>query len=314
MLRVLFAAGAARWRHWEGPLRRAMAEAGVVAELVQEAAPDTVDAIVYAPVGGPDEAAQPDFTAFTSCRLVQSLWAGVERIAGNPTLTQPLARMVDPGLTQGMVDYVAGHVLRAHLGLDAVLAAQSGHWNPVVPPLATERVVAILGLGALGAACGTALAGLGFPVLGWSRRPKDLPGIACHHGEAGLQAVLARGQIVVTLLPATPGTENLLDASRLALLPKGAAIINPGRGTLIDDAALLAALDAGRVGRATLDVFRIEPLPADHPFWAHPRVTVTPHIAAETRPNSASRVIAENIRRGEAGERFLHLVDRKRGY
>jgi len=310
MLRVLFAGGAARWPQWEGPLRRAIAAAGVAAELVTDAAPDRVDAIVYAPAGD----TPPDFTLFVRCKAVLSLWAGVERIVANPTLTQPLCRMVDPGLTQGMVEYVAGHVLRAHLGLDAVLAAQGGRWHPVVPPLATDRPVAVLGLGELGAACARALAGLGFPVLGWSRRPKSVPGIDARHGPDGLAQVLGRAQIVVTLLPATPETENLLNARTLALLPMGATIINPGRGTLIDDDALLAALASGRVGQATLDVFRSEPLPPDHPFWAHPKVTVTPHIAAETRPDSAARVIAENLRRLAADEPLLHLVDRAAGY
>ena len=134
------------------------------------------------------------------------------------------------------------------------------------------------------------------------------------HGDDGLQAALAEAQIVVLLLPRTPKTENILDARRLAMLPMGAVILNPGRGALIDDAALIAALDSGRVRHATLDVFRIEPVPQDHAFWRHPKVTVTPHIAADTRPESASSVIAENIRRGEAGEPFLHLVDRARGY
>ena len=116
------------------------------------------------------------------------------------------------------------------------------------------------------------------------------------------------------LLPDTPGTANILDARALATLPEGSVIVNPGRGPLIDDDALLAALDRGHIRHATLDVFRQEPLPADHPYWAHPRVTVTPHIASETRPDTASRVIVENIRRGEAGEPFLHLVDRDQGY
>ena len=314
MLRVLFAAGATRWRHWEAPLRAAIAAEGVAAELLLEAEPDSVDAIIYAPLPSADAAMQADFTAFTRCHLVQSLWAGVERIVTNPTLTQPLCRMVDPGLTQGMVEYVTGHVLRAHLGLDAVLAAQHGRWEPVVPPLASERPVAMLGLGALGAACGAALAGLGFPVLGWARGPKELPGIACHHGDAGLEAVLGKAQIVVTLLPATPETENLLDARRLALLPSGAVVINPGRGSLIDDDALLAALDRGQLAQATLDVFRVEPLPSEHPFWGHPRVTVTPHIAAETRPETAARVVAQNLRRLAQGAPLLHLVDRESGY
>jgi len=313
-LRVLFAAGAVRWRHWEAPLRAALSEAGVNAELLTEAAPETVDAIIYAPLGDPGAEAQADFTAFTRCRLVQSLWAGVERIVVNPTLTQPLARMVDPGLTQGMVEYVVGHVLRYHLGLDRVLAAQDGHWDPVIPPLAGERTVAMLGLGELGTACARALAGLGFRVLGWSRRPRAVDGIACHHGDEGLAAILAQAGIVVTLLPATAATANLLNPARLAMLPRGACLINPGRGTLIDDEALLAALESGRIAGATLDVFRTEPLPPAHPYWAHPRVTVTPHIAAETRPESAARIVAENLHRLATGAPLLHLVDRAAGY
>ena len=125
---------------------------------------------------------------------------------------------------------------------------------------------------------------------------------------------MGRADLLILLLPRTAETENLLNADRLALMPEGAVIINPGRGPLIDDDALIAALDAGRIAHATLDVFRVEPLPPDHPFWAHPKVTVTPHIAADTRADSAAKVVAENIRRGEAGEPFLHLVDRARGY
>ena len=307
---ILFAGGAARWPHWDAPLRQALSDAGIDAHLTTSAPPEEVDFIIYAPSGD----TPADFTPFQRCRAVLSLWAGVERIVGNTTLTQPLCRMVDPGLTQGMVEYVTGHALRHHLGIDAILAAQDGHWNPVIPPLAAERPVAMLGVGALGTACARALVGLGFPVMGWSRNPKALDGIDCHHGADGLDTVLRRAQIVVTLLPATPATENLLDAPRLALLPIGAAIINPGRGTLIDDDALLAALGSGHVGHATLDVFRTEPLPADHPYWSHPRVTVTPHIAADTRATTAARVIAENVRRGLAGEPFLHVVDRMAGY
>ncbi|MCC6001426.1 MAG: glyoxylate/hydroxypyruvate reductase A [Pararhodobacter sp.] len=307
---VLFAAGATRWPHWEGPLRKALADAGVAADLVTEAAPERVDFIVYAPSGD----TPPDFTPFTRCRAVLGLWAGVERIVGNSTLTQPLCRMVDPGLTQGMVEYVTAHVLRLHLGIDALLRAQDGRWNHEAPALAGDRPIAMLGLGALGAACAQALVGLGFPVMGWSRRRKDLPGIECHHGRAGLKTVLKRAQIVVTLLPATPQTENLLNTETLGWLPHGAAIINPGRGNLIDDTALLAALASGQVGQATLDVFRVEPLPQGHPYWQHPKVTVTPHIAAETRPATAAAVIAENIRRGLAGQPLLHQVDRQAGY
>ncbi len=172
----------------------------------------------------------------------------------------------------------------------------------------------ILGVGALGTAVGQALARLNFQVTGWSKSPKQIDGLTCLSGAVGLAEALAGAEIVVLLLPYTPATENLMNTDRIAALGEGAVLINPGRGPLIDDDALLAALDAGRLAHATLDVFREEPLPKDHPFWAHPKVTVTPHIASATRPESAARVVAENIRRGEAGEPFLHLVDRHLGY
>ena len=301
---VLFATPSL-WPEYRDALPAALAEAGIDATLVTEAAPEMVDYIVYAP-----SSPLQDFTPYTRTRAVLNLWAGVERITGNPTLTQPLTRMVDPGLTEGMVEWVTGHTLRHHLGMDRHIVNPGHVWDPTCPPLARERPVTILGMGALGSACATALRALNFPVTGWSRTAK--PG--CLHGEDGLAQALATAQILVTLLPKTPETENLMNADRLALLPQGAVILNPGRGPLIDDDALLAALDAGQIGHATLDVFRVEPLPQDHPFWTHPRVTVTPHIAADTRALTASKVIAENIRRGEAGEPFLHLVDRARGY
>ena len=306
MMQVLWAAGARNWPRWEGPLRAALA--GLPVDLVTDAPADSADVLIYAPV--PD--APTDFRPFVRARAVLSLWAGVERIVGNPTLTQPLCRMVDPGLTQGMVEYVVGHVMRAHLGMDDL--RQDGVWQPRVPPLATERAVTVLGLGELGAAAARALAGLGFRVHGWARRPHSLDGVICHHGPDGLIDALRVAEVLVTLLPATPDTIDLMNADRLALLPRGASVINPGRGVLIDDAALLAALDSGQVGRATLDVFRTEPLPPAHPFWSHPRVLVTPHIAAETRPDSAARVVAENIRRLLAGAPLLYQVDRGAGY
>ena len=304
MLTVLFAAPSL-WPEYRDTLPQALTEAGIAATLVTEADPAAVDYIVYAP-------ASPlqDFAPSTRTKAVLNLWAGVERIVGNPTLTQPLTRMVDPGLTEGMVEWVVGHSLRHHLGMDRHIVNPGHVWDPTCPPLARERPVTILGMGALGSACATALRALNFPVTGWSRTPK--PGNL--HGEDGLRQALSTAQILITLLPKTPETENLLNADRLALLPKGAVILNPGRGPLIDDDALLAALDRGQIGHATLDVFRVEPLPQDHPYWTHPNVTVTPHIAADTRAITSSKVIAENIRRGEAGEPLLHLVDRRLGY
>ncbi|MBN8187052.1 glyoxylate/hydroxypyruvate reductase A [Salipiger thiooxidans] len=310
MTNILFAAGPDRWAVYEAPLRAALDGFGLDYVLSCEAAPKTVDYIVYAP-----DSEVRDFTPYTRLKAVLNLWAGVERITGNETLTVPLARMVDEeGLTQGMVEYVTGHVLRHHLGMDRYILNPDHRWDPVVPPLASERPVTVLGLGTLGTACAGALAGLGFPVSGWSRTPRELEGITCHHGPDGLKKALAGAEILVLLLPDTPATRDLMNRETLALLPRGACIVNPGRGPLIDDAALVEALDAGQVGHATLDVFRKEPLPQDHPFWSHPGVTITPHVAADTRVPSASRVIAENIRRGEAGEPLLHLVDRAAGY
>jgi glyoxylate/hydroxypyruvate reductase A len=304
MTTILFAVPSL-WAAYESELPKALAEAGIAAQVVTEAAPGTVDYIIYAP-----SSPLQDFTPFTRTKAVLSLWAGVERIVGNATLTQPLCRMVDPAMSEGMTEWVVGHALRHHLGMDRHIVNPGRVWDPTCPPLARERPVTVLGTGELGTAAAAALRALNFPVTAWGRTAK--PG--CLHGEDGLRQALSTAAILVTLLPKTPETENLLNAERLAWLPQGAVILNPGRGALIDDAALLAALDAGHIGHATLDVFRVEPLPQDHPYWTHPRVTVTPHVAADTRTASAARVLAENIRRGEAGEPFLHRVDRTRGY
>ena len=308
-LTVLFAASNDNWRTYSGALKAALAEAGLDAQLVTQADPETVDYIVYAPT-----ATLQDFAPYTRTRAVLSLWAGVETIVTNTTLTQPLVRMVDPGMTQSMTEWVTGHVLRYHLGMDAHIVNPDRRWDWHSNPLAQERTVCILGLGELGSAVARALIALNFNVTGWSRTPKDLPGVKSFHGADVLSPALNTGEITVLLLPDTAETENTLNAARLAELPKAARIINPGRGPLIDDAALVAALDSGQVAHATLDVFREEPLPRDHPFWRHPHVTVTPHIAAATRPLTASKEIARNIKRGEAGEPFLNVVDRTRGY
>jgi glyoxylate/hydroxypyruvate reductase A len=309
MINVLFAARYERWDIYQAPLMRAFEAAGLDVDLRQDHAPDMVDYVVYAP-----NSDLQDFTPYTRCKAVLNLWAGVEQITGNPTLKIPLCRMVDPGLTQGMVEFVTAHALRYHIEMDRDILGQDGVWSPIVPPLAQERPVTLLGLGALGQACAHSLQALGFPVTGWSRSAKDIDGLTCLHGVEGLKQALSTAEIVILLLPDTPATENTLNADTLALLPKGARIINPGRGPLIDDDALLSALETGHIAHATLDVFRIEPLPAEHPYWAHENVTVTPHIAAETRPGSASQVIAENIRRAETDAPLLNLVDRSAGY
>lgn len=308
-LTILFAASEKDWYTYGSALRDALAQAGLSASLVTEARAETVDYIIYAPTSD-----LQDFTPYTRVKAVLSLWAGVEKIVTNDTLTMPLARMVDPGMTQSMVEWVTGHVLRYHLGMDAHIMNPDRVWDPTPTPLAQERTVCILGLGALGSAVSEQLLTLNFNITGWSRAPKALPGVECFNGAAGLPTALSTAEIVVLLLPDTTETENTLNAGTLSALPQGACIINPGRGPLIDDAALIAALNSGQVRHATLDVFRVEPLPQDHPFWAHPKVTVTPHIAAATRAITASKEIAENIKRSETGAPMINLVDRGRGY
>jgi glyoxylate/hydroxypyruvate reductase A len=310
MLNVLFSARPAVWDEYKGPLNAAFSQAGLDVSLAQDHAPSNVDYIVFAP-NGP----VTDFAPYIKTKAVMSLWAGVETVVDNPTLTQPLCRLVDHSLTNGMVEWVTGHTLRHHLGMDTHITKQDGIWrDDSFPPVAAQRPVTILGIGALGAACGQALHELGFPVTGWSRAAKDIPNIRCMHGDEGLIEALTDAQFVILLLPQTPQTERLLSAERLALMARGAFVINPGRGPLIDDDALLAALDSGQIAHATLDVFRTEPLPQNDPFWAHPQVTVTPHIASTTRPETAASVIADNIGRGEAGKSFHYLVDRALGY
>ena len=296
---------------WLAPLRRALHNREIKADIhIDNSGCTDADYVVYSPKSG-----LLDFSPFTNLKGVFSTWAGVESIVGNSTISVPLTRMVDPGLTEGMVEYCLGHLLRYHLDIDAHTSRYKPNWRPdLLPKLARNRRVGLLGLGALGQAVATAATALRFDVHGWSRRPKSISGITTHSGPNGLDDVLALAEVLILLLPHTHQTNDLMDAKRLARLPKGACIINPGRGALIVDDALIAALDTGSVAHATLDVFRTEPLPSDNPFWHHPRVTVTPHIAAETRPETAAEVIAENVRRAIAGEPLLHLVDRTAGY
>ena len=310
MLNILFSATPAAWHDYETPLNAAFRAAGLDANLATDHDPDQVDYIIFTPSGP-----VTDFSSYTNTKAVMGLWAGVESIVNNTTLTQPLCRLVDESLTNGMVEWVTGHVLRHHLGMDMHIHGQDGIWrDDTFPPVAAQRPVTILGIGALGAACGQALHQLGFPVTGWSRSAKDIPNIHCLHGDDGLKEALINAQIVILLLPQTPETTEILNADTLALMARGSFVINPGRGPLINDDALLAALDSGQIAHATLDVFRTEPLPQDDPFWAHPQVTVTPHIASTTRPETAASVIADNIKRGENGQPFRFLVDRSVGY
>lgn len=311
-MRILFSAPKTDWADYKDLLPAALEKAGIKADIVYALMPDdpaSIDYIVYAP-----SSEMNDFAPFTGAKAVLNLWAGVEGLVTNTSLTQPLARMVDPGLTEGMVEWCTAHTLRHHLGTDRDVCRRDGVWDFYVPKLARDRCVTILGLGALGRAVGATLAGLNFQVTGWSRTLKEVAGVTCLAGEDGLATSLKTAEILILLLPLTNATENVINKDRLALLPNGAVLINPGRGPLVDDEALIAALACSQLSHATLDVFREEPLPEEHAFWMNDKVTVTPHVASATRASSAVNVLVENILRGEKGEPFLHLVDRDAGY
>ena len=310
MIKILYSADPEDWLEYELNLHKALDRVGLNYELstTYDTAKE-IDYIIYAPDG-----TLQDFKAFTNLKLVQNLWAGVEVPTANKSLTQPLARMVEPGLTLGMADYVMGHVLRHHLGTDQFSNARPGEWlGENIPALAQDCMVGFLGLGELGLYCAQKIADFGFQTCGWTRTQKT-KNIECYNGPEGLDNILSKSDILVLLLPNTPETNNIIDANNIAKMRDGVAIINPGRGTLINDTALLDALNNGKVASATLDVFQTEPLPADHLYWTHPNVLVTPHIASSTRINTACDVVAENIRRGENNEPFLYLVDKYVGY
>ena len=276
----------------------------------QKIDPDTVEFIIYS-----SDSSLKDFSQFKNMKAVLNLWAGVEDIIQNKTLTKPLIRLVDVGMRQGMVEWCLAHVLRHHLLTDIHVKNQDGIWRSnTVPPLATEVTVGILGLGALGTAVATALSGVGFKVKGWSQTPKIIKNIASFSGRNGLPRVLESSQILILLLPLTPNTKFMMNSQTLNLLPKDAIIINSGRGQLINDDDLLAAFDSGHISHATLDVFSKEPLPTTHPYWNHPKVTVTPHIAAHTRPQSSADTIAQNIVKIRRGESPTGLVNPTKFY
>lgn len=309
MINILFAAHIEQLPLYEQHLRTRLKAAGLEANLVTECASNLVDYIIYCP-----NSSLQDFSQFTRCKAVLNLWAGVETIVRNKTLSQPLCRMVDSGLKKGMTEWVTGHVLRYHLGMDKHIFNPERIWHAAHPPLAKDRPVTILGMGALGVASAKMLDHLGFPVTGWSRTSKSIVNIHCLHGDDSLSLALQKAEILVLLLPETPQTLNIINSNTLAQMPRGCIIINPGRGSLINDAALLDALLTGHIASACLDVFRAEPLPKEDAYWEMPNVTVTGHVASTTRADSASRVIVQNIARGEANLPFLYLVNRQSGY
>ncbi len=250
-------------------------------------------------------------------RCIFSLGAGVDHVLSDPDFPGhvPLSRVVDPYLTAGMSEYVALHVLAHHRGLTRNLAEQAaGRWTPFAAKRADETRVGILGLGELGLDAARKLKPFGYRLAGWSATRKDEPGVESFAGTGELAAFLRRTDILVCLLPLTPQTRGILNTATLELLPQGAAVINVGRGGHLIESDLIAALDEGHLSGATLDVFQSEPLPPESPLWSHPKVVVTPHMAALTDARSTAAAMAESMARIRAGGRPLYEVDLTRGY
>jgi glyoxylate/hydroxypyruvate reductase A len=250
-------------------------------------------------------------------KMICSLGAGVDHLFLDATLPRhvPIVRLVDSYMTEAMSEYVLSQVLRLHRQEPLYRTQQQEKaWLEHRQPNAAERRVGVLGLGELGGDAARKLAVLGFQVAGWSRSEKRLPGIEGFHGPEGLLGLARCSEILICLLPLTRETEGVLNARLFAAMPKGGAIINVGRGRHLVEDDLIAALDSGHLSAAVLDVFREEPLPATHPFWRHPQVIMTPHVAAATNAPTAALSIVGNLNRIAAGKPLINVVDPTRQY
>jgi len=250
-------------------------------------------------------------------KAIFSIGAGVSHILRDQKLPDgvPIVRLVDDVSVRDMCHHALHWVLHFHRNYDCYArrqAAQEWLRQPVIEP--GQRQIGILGLGAIGSSIARFLAGQGFEVTGWSRSAKSIPGVRTLSGDGGLSEILPTTEIAINMLPATEATRNILDVSAFAQMPKGAFLINMGRGETVVDRDLIAALDSGQLAGAALDVFREEPLPPNDPLWSHPRVFVTPHAAGPTNQISAPRQIASDILKIEAGAELKHVTDISKGY
>ena len=308
-MNIVFYSAAENGTAWLAALSRAMPEAKIGAWPKTEA--DEADyAIVWKP---PQEL----LAALAKAKAVFNLGAGVDAFAEASVLCRdlPNIRLEDAGMAEQMVEYSCHAVLRFYRELDAYAEQQrAAMWRPRRRLDKRSFGIGVLGLGVMGAAVAQAVARFGFPVFGWSGTRKTIAGVASHAGAGELDAVLARARVLICLLPSTPETRGLLDRARLSRLPRGACVVNLARGDLLVEEDLIALLDEGQLAAAILDVFREEPLPAQHAFWHHPKITVTPHISAATLIDESVEQIAAKIRRLEQGLPVTGIVVRERGY
>lgn len=260
--------------------------------------------------------APEEIERYRNLEVLFSLGAGVDQFRpGSVPGNVKLVRMVEEGIVRMMQEYVTLGVLSLHRAMPAYREQQKAQeWQVRSVRQASERRVGFLGLGMLAQAAIERLAPFQFPLAGWSQTARDVPGVRSFHGASQLPEFLAQTDILVCLLPLTAETHGILNARLFEHLPQGAGLVHVGRGPQLDQLALLAALDTGKLSGAVLDVTDPEPLPQGHPLWSHPKVMLTPHIASVTQPHTAARSVVENIRRHRAGQELIGLVDRTRGY
>lgn len=270
-------------------------------------------AVDIAIVANPDPA---DLATLPNLKWIHSLWAGVERLVAElDGIDVPIVRLVDPELARTMAEAVLAWTYYLFRDMPAYAAQQRDRtWRQLDYIHPSRVTVGILGLGKLGVAAAGRLKEAGFTVAAWSRTPKQVTGVDCYSGADRLDAMLAKSDILVCLLPLTAETRGLLDADRLAKLPRGAQLINFGRGAVLHVPDLIDALDGGHVRHAVLDVFECEPLPQENPLWAHPAVTVLPHISAPTETSTATAIVAANIATYRESGTLPKPVDRVLGY
>lgn len=309
-MRILLYRGDGVIAPWARDFAKALPQAETVVWEEGKALPPCDYAVLWAPT--PALLGQ-----LAQVKAIFLMGAGVDAILkfGDALPDVPVIRLGDAGMGEQMAEYAAYTVLRYFRRFDEYeRQGREGLWHPLAARKKEEFTVGVLGLGKLGLPVVQALRQLGFPVRGWSRSTKEIAGVDCYAGIDALDDFLSGTQVLVCMLPLTPDTNNLLDRARLARLPEGAYVVNVARGALVAEPDLLALIKSGHIAGATLDVFRNEPLPAPHPFWSEPRITITPHVSALTIREEAVRQIAHKITLLELGEHVADVVDRKRGY